>query len=58
VENAFEEWKMLLSSKRVSGTQVHDARLVAVMLATFRRKNEASTPMFIEAGLERNCGSI
>jgi predicted nucleic acid-binding protein len=24
---------MLLSSKRVSGTQVHDARLVAVMIA-------------------------
>jgi hypothetical protein len=24
-------------------------------IATFRRKNEASTPMFIEAGSERNC---
>jgi predicted nucleic acid-binding protein len=29
--SSYEEWKMLLSSKRVSGTQAHDARLVAVM---------------------------
>jgi predicted nucleic acid-binding protein len=30
---SYEEWKTLLSSKRVSGIQVHDARLVAVMIA-------------------------